>query len=407
MEAKRLLVLGAGPQQVGLLAAARRRGLFVIAVDRDPSAPGFRYADRRAIISVEDEPAVERLAEAERIDGVIAPGISWAVAVAARVAERLGLEHPISSETALLVTSKRRERERFAEAGIPQPAFDICSTAEEAVAAAKSVGYPCVLKPTDRQGQRGLTYVGRPEGLDAAIAGAFAYSRSGVLLVEELVDGPEVMINGFSIGGRFYPLTVTDRVLCAPPAFGVALAHVWRSSLDPRTVGAAVEAASSAAAALGVHDGPTYTQVRVGSDGPRVGELGARLGGGHDAELCRAALGVDLNALALAAALGEKVPERALLPVQMVGGACVRFLVPPAGELLEIDGEDDALSVEGVLDVRLYRRPGHVFRELRRASDRAGAVLAVGESREQALERAERAAECIRFDTADVEAVAR
>ena len=102
MKAERLLVLGAGPAQIGLLAAARRRGLFVIAVDRDPSAPGFRYADRRAIISVEDEPAIERLAEAERIDGVISPGIGWSVAVAARVAERLGLEHPVSSETALL-----------------------------------------------------------------------------------------------------------------------------------------------------------------------------------------------------------------------------------------------------------------------------------------------------------------
>jgi biotin carboxylase len=407
VEPKRLLVLGAGPQQVGLLAAARRRGLFVIAVDRDPSAPGFRYADRRAIISVEDEPSVERLAEAERIDGVIAPGISWAVAVAARVAERLGLEHPISSETALLVTSKLRERERFAQAGIPQPAFEVCSSTREAVAAAERVGYPCVLKPTDRQGQRGLTYVAGPEGLDAAIGDAFEQSRGGVLLVEELVDGPEVMINGFSLGGRFHPLTVTDRILCEPPAFGVALAHVWRSSLDPKTVGAAVEAASSAAAALGVLEGPTYTQVRVGPDGPRVGELGARLGGGHDAELCRAALGIDLNALALAAALGEEIPERALLPVQMVGGACVRFLVAPPGELLEIEGEDDALAVEGVLDVRLYRRPRHLFHELRRASDRAGAVLAVGESREQALERAERAAECIRFDTADVEAVAR
>ena len=85
---QRILVLGAGPAQLGLLAAARRRGLFVIALDRDPSAPGFQYADRRAIISVEDEPAVERLAEAERIDGVIAPGDDWAVSVAARVAER-------------------------------------------------------------------------------------------------------------------------------------------------------------------------------------------------------------------------------------------------------------------------------------------------------------------------------
>ena len=32
------------------------RGLYVVAVDRDPAAPGFRFADRRAIISVEDEP---------------------------------------------------------------------------------------------------------------------------------------------------------------------------------------------------------------------------------------------------------------------------------------------------------------------------------------------------------------
>ena len=48
-QGKRLLVLGAGAAQLGLLAAARARELHVIAVDREPSAPGFRYADRRAI----------------------------------------------------------------------------------------------------------------------------------------------------------------------------------------------------------------------------------------------------------------------------------------------------------------------------------------------------------------------
>ena len=61
---KRLLVLGAGPAQLGLLAAARARELYVIALDRDPSAPGFRYADRRAIVSTEDESGIERLASA-------------------------------------------------------------------------------------------------------------------------------------------------------------------------------------------------------------------------------------------------------------------------------------------------------------------------------------------------------
>ena len=55
---KRLLVLGAGPAQLGVLRAARDRGLFVIALDRDPAAPGFEYADRRAVVSTEDEPAI-------------------------------------------------------------------------------------------------------------------------------------------------------------------------------------------------------------------------------------------------------------------------------------------------------------------------------------------------------------
>src|SRR5258708_6469746 len=41
----RLLVLGAGPAQLGVLAAARAAELTVVAADRDPSAPGFRYAD--------------------------------------------------------------------------------------------------------------------------------------------------------------------------------------------------------------------------------------------------------------------------------------------------------------------------------------------------------------------------
>ena len=77
----------------------------MVAADRNPSAPGFRFADRRAIISVEDEPQLDRLATAARVDGVIAPGIDWPVAIGARIAQRLGLPHPIDPATAVLATS--------------------------------------------------------------------------------------------------------------------------------------------------------------------------------------------------------------------------------------------------------------------------------------------------------------
>jgi biotin carboxylase len=401
---KRLLVLGAGPAQLGLLAAARARELHVIALDRETSAPGFRYADRRAIVSTEDESGIERLAGAERVDGLIAPGIDWPVAIAARVAQRLGLAHPISPETATLSTSKLRQRERFAEAGVPQPAYEVCSGAAEAAAAANRIGFPCVIKAPDRQGQRGLTLVNSAAEVEEAVRIALDASRSATLLVEELVPGPELTVNAFSLNGHFHPLTVTDRLTAALPAFGVALTHVWPSELEPAKIGAAIDAASSAARAVGIENGPSYTQVMVGPEGPRVGELAARLGGGHDAELCRVALGVDFNGAALSAALGEEIPTASLAPVAKVGGACVRFLVPPRGELREVAGVEEAFASDGIRGIRIYRRPGHVFGELRRGADRAGAILAVGDSRDEALERAARAEAMIRFEV-DVEAL--
>ncbi len=396
-ERRRLLVLGAGPGQLGLLEAAQERGVYVVAVDRDPAAPGFRYADRRAIVSVEDENAVDRLAAAERVEGIIAPGIDFPVGLAARVAARHNLRHPLSPEVAQAAVSKLRQRERLAEAGVPHAPFRVCTTAADAEQAAAELGLPCVIKPPDRQGQRGLTVVTSAEDVAEAFETALAAARGQIVLVDKLVAGPELTVNAFSLGGEFHPLTVTDRVVAEPPAFGVALAHVWPSELDAAVVDAAIELARAAAEAVGVEHGPTYTQVLVGQDGPVVGELAARLGGGHDAELCEAALGVDLNGVAIAAALGEEVSAAELRTQSPAGGACVRFLVAPEGSVEAVDSIERAETSDGVAWVRVYRQPGDEIRPLRQGSDRAGALLAVGESRKQALARARRAARRVRF----------
>jgi biotin carboxylase len=385
---KRLLVLGAGSAQLGLLEAARKRGLFTIAVDRDPAAPGFALVDRRAIISTEDERGIERLAAAERIDGVIAPGIDWPVAIAARVAAKLGIPHPLEPATARLAVSKVRQRERFDAAGVPQPRWRLVFAPKD------GLPLPSIVKAPDRQGQRGLSVIRGEQELATAIGAAIAASRNGAALVEEVVEGPELTVNAFSAEGAFHPLTVTDRITAEPPAFGVALAHVWPSEVDTNAV---VDVARRAAEALGIRNGPTYTQLRLGPDGPKVMELAARLGGGHDAELCEAALGVDLNRLALVAALGEEIPH--FEPGPQVGGACTAFLVPPPGELLGLEGVEEAQRSDGVVRVRLYRRPGFRFGDFRVGADRAGAVLAVGDSRAEAYERARSVAALIRFQT--------
>jgi biotin carboxylase len=388
-----------------LLEAARSRGLFVVAVDRNPAAPGFVHADRRAIVSVEDEHAIDRLAAAEQVEGIIAPGIDFPVAIAARVAARQRLRHPLPPEVAQAAVSKVRQRERLAEAGVPHVSYRICATLSECEPAAEELGYPCVIKPPDRQGQHGLSVVAGPQDLADAFGAASSAARGPTVLVENLVGGRELTVNAFSVGGTFHALTVTDRVVAEPPAFGVALAHVWPSELPSDSVSAVVELARAAAAAVGAEDGPTYTQVLLSEDGGAVvGELAARLGGGHDAELCHAALGVDLNGLAIGAAFGDEIPAGELQGEAAVGGACVRFLVAPEGLVDAVEGIDRAEESEGIEWVRVYRQPGDEVRPLRIGSDRAGAVLAVGESRKQALARGKRAARRVRFRVVETRA---
>ncbi len=389
-----LLVLGAGPAQLGLLETARAQGIWTAVCDRDPAAPGFAFADRRCIVSIDDEPAIERLASALPLGGVIAAGTDTPVAVAARIADRLRRSHPLSPATAILATNKLRQREALAEAGVPQPRWEVVGAN-----GTSEIPPPVVVKAADRSSRGGLSLVRRPAGLERALASAREVSRSGVVLVEEYVDGPEVTVTGFSAGGDFVPLAVTDRV-AAEGGLRVPLGYVWPSVYAET----AVEVTRRAVEALGIGEGPTTTRLRISRGGPEVIEVAARLGAGHEAELVELVTGVDLTALALAVALGRPLAasEIAGRAPDGVGGAATRFLVAPPGRL---EAAEVPQAMSGVVSTRLYREPGFVFGHPLRVADCAGAVLAVGASADEALARAAAAAERIRFVTADAEAM--
>jgi biotin carboxylase len=202
------------------------------------------------------------------------------------------------------------------------------------------------------------------------------------------------------------PLLVTDREQAPPPAFGVPLVHLWPAGLADAERDDVLRLVATAADALEVREGPLTAQVLVTLRGPLLAKLSARTDGGHGGDLCRAAIGVDLDDAAITAALGDAVSEKSLRTDATAGGACVRFLVAPPGELERTVGVQAAGEVPGVRLVRLYRRPGHRFRELRRASDRAGAIVAAGADLAEARSAADAAAARIELVTQPFEAAA-
>ena len=86
-------------------------------------------------------------------------------------------------------------------AGLPVPRADVVDTEDGAVAAAKRIGFPCVVKPLDGNHGRGVHLDLRTEeAVRAAFAGALAQSRAGDVVVESYVAGNDYRC--LVIGGK-------------------------------------------------------------------------------------------------------------------------------------------------------------------------------------------------------------
>ena len=245
----------------------------MIALDRDPAAPGFQYADRRAIISTEDEQGIAHLADAEGVEGIIAPGIDWPVAIAARVAERMGLPHPIDGATAGLAVSKQKQRERL-ERGRSSPAATGRSSRPRRGFATRRLPTSWVVKAPDRQGQKGLALVrseARASGRDRAGDRRVPQRRSDRRGPRRRAGGDRQRL----FGARRVPSADRHRPPDRRPA-GVRRRARPRLAERGRREGSRRRA--SGREALGIENGPTYTQLRIGPKGPQVIEVAARLG---------------------------------------------------------------------------------------------------------------------------------
>jgi len=208
---KTLLVIGAGRLQLPAILTARRLGLTVVAVDRDPRAPGLEVADVGRAIDTRDIAGVIAAARDARVDGVITICTDFPVRTVAAVAEELGLA-ALSVQAARLATHKGLMREAFATGLAPHPKFHRTRSLAEAEQAAKALGYPVVVKPPESSGSRGISAIEHPDLLAEAFSRASAIAgNGGEVLIESFVSGPEVSVETLSFAGNHHVVAVTDK----------------------------------------------------------------------------------------------------------------------------------------------------------------------------------------------------
>jgi biotin carboxylase len=191
-------------------------------------------------------------------------------------------------------------------------------------------------------------------------------------------------------------VAVTDKLTTGPPHF-VELGHCVPSTLPEPVLQRVHETARRASEALGIDWGPTHTEMKVSDDRVVIIELGARLGGDRiTSHLVPLATGVDLVKASIRVALGE-APG---LEPRQTQAASIRYLQASPGVVTAIEGVAAAEVLPGVQELGVDVKVGERVPPVRSSGDRPGWVIAIGQTPEEAVHRAEAARNTIQVITA-------
>lgn len=394
---KKLMILGASILQLPAIEKAKEMGLEVIAVDMNPEAVGFAVEGvKKEVISTIDTKSVLLAAREHKIDGIMTLASDMPMRTVAAVAKELELVG-VTEETALAATDKGIMRQRLQEFGVPVPVFYKVNTRDEYYQAINKLGVKCIVKPADNSGSRGVDLLSNLEDLqeiEKAYHYSKSFSRNGTIVVEEYMEGPEVSVETLSLAGECHIIQITDKLTTGAPYF-VEMGHN-QPSLLPKNIQRQIEkVAKMAVKALGIQNGPSHTEIKVTSEGPKIVEIGARLGGDNiTTHLVPLSTGVDMVEACIQIALGE-VPD---LESKFAKASAVRYFDLSSGLIEKIDGVEEAEQLEGIKQISIVHGIGENSVEIKSSVDRVGFVIAQAEEPQIAIERCENAMRIIKID---------
>ncbi|SEB74307.1 Biotin carboxylase [Streptomyces sp. 2131.1] len=301
-------------------------------------------------------PFTERAHQALGFDAVVS-SCDYYLPLAARIAARLGLPGP-APEAMESACRKDATRDVLARAGVPGPRYAVCADWAETAKAAARIGLPLVVKPVDlcagmlvRRVDDEAQLAEAHRALADFPVNARGQRRSPVVLLEELLHGPEVSVETVTHRGRTQVIGVTDKSIGGAPAF-VETGHMFPAALTGQDARAARDTAVRAIEALGLDDVVAHTEIKLTTAGPRVVEVNPRPAGNRITELVRHVTGIDIAAACVDVALGR---EPDLRPHDTgLRSAAIGFLVPGTGGVLDgIDGGDTVGEARDVLELSL------------------------------------------------------
>lgn len=391
---EKLFVIGASNFQLPAIIEAKKMGIYVAVADYNPNAVGVPYADEFYNVSTIDEEGILNAVKEFRADGIITLCTDMPIRALANACEKLSLPG-IDLETAVTATDKEKMIQAFDKNGVEHPGYFVLSKGKKVSQYIDKLSYPVITKPTDNSGSRGIMLCSNEKELETAVKYSSENGRVGDVIVEEFMDGPEFSVELMVVNGTVNILQVTDKLTTGAPHF-VEIGHSQPSRMNIAELDEIKDLAKRAAIAVGICNGPAHAEIIFTKEGPKMVEIGARMGGGCiTTHLVPLSTGINMTKATILTSLG-KIPD---LTPKISKGAAIRFIIPYEGEVVSISGKEEAEKIPGVKCVEIQCRIGDYLTELENGTSRIGYIIAQGNTADEAIQICDEAMGKIKIKT--------
>lgn len=389
---KKVLVIGGGEYQCTLIRHLRNKGYAAYCVDKNETAPGFMLSTDYRVLDVLDKEACLGYAKELGIDAVMTYGATLTLPTVAYIGKKLGLP-AISEETAEISKNKFCLKQAFQEAGcnIYGEFFQM----KDGIVPQRKFPIPCVIKPCDGSGSKGVSMVYRREELENALEYAFSAARYGEIYCEELIAGEEYSVEAFVANGEIYVYGIVKTTFVQREGNDISYGHRTPPGLPDETETLIAQEVKKAIHALNITIGSVNFDVILSEKTglPYIIDCGIRIGqnllASHLIPLSR---GVSIIDNTVELALGGK-PD-----CEPKSKNCIatRLLIYKPGKIREIKPMETLIGTGGIVDIVLRKGVGDMQNPYREKSDTCGWVVCRGDTPEKAEENAENAKELLR-----------
>ncbi len=209
----RILVLGSGPIRIGqgiefdyssvkCVEVLRKLGYEVIIINNNPETVSTDYdtSDRLYFEPVTAEDVLNIVALEKPVGVVVAFGGQTAIKLAAAL-DSHGVKILGTSAAGIDTAEDREKFDAFLEnCGISRPKGTGVKTLEEAVIAAKILGYPVLLRPSYVIGGQGMTIARTPDDVRSYMSVILSGGIENPVLVDKYMPGVELEVDCISDG---------------------------------------------------------------------------------------------------------------------------------------------------------------------------------------------------------------